>query len=853
MKTLKTFVAACVSLFAAHPSLAQIPIKSTPLEPSFRFENGATFLITSACNDKVLSVQSASVAEGASVIVSADNRAPSQRWVAVTNSDNTISFKALHSNMALHGADVTASVGMPVAQRAVGVAANQRFRVWHTGQGLFRLAALHAPSKALDITSAAAADGTPVQLRDHASGCAQRWRIEKSTNAIMQLPAIDLPIEVLGPAGHIERVQFLLSDVSDATRLWVQCHRCAFRDASTNPRAKASVRINGGAWVNLDDATANVDTQFRQFGGIASALNTVSFSVPIAGLKTGANSAEFRFNTNDNLSSGYRILAMNVQRSDGTALLGAQAFNAVQPSLWPTQSDAMTVAAGKSLWERATSLRESPSSTKILNASCAMCHAEDGRDLKFFNYSNKSIVARSTFHGLTAAEGQQIAAFIRNLPNVPYAENARPWNPPYQPGPGLDAKPQHEWSAGAGLTAVLKDDSEMKPYLFPNGTSQQAIRDVMDINKTLNVREMPIALQFPDWNDWLPEKHPVDVLGADHLTKIVVLNRYSMDGYYEYIESTIRNSTLAEILENEWLGVHMHYFAEHSTDISALPQRDLFPKPDGTSLIDHLLSTLHWGAVKQWELMHTFGLEDKAHLVKGATAEPRSWFTNRRNVFELAPHRVAANSIHYPYQSPLVGVTKSTMWYQLQLTINAGNRAAYGQLWPVDWNYQPGHISDLRNKGGPRQPLRYWASHIKMHQQYHDGRPLATTNFGFRQTLPHRWVPGDSLGDDLPSEWRAAALSGMTNMLVDSVSVYNVADWRDGTASSGNQLEAITFVPELFSVPQLDGKCHERNYASCWYSVVAPLRAAGVDSATLNRYIDWSASIWPAGNWAALR
>jgi hypothetical protein len=39
----------------------------------------------------------------------------------------------------------------------------------------------------------------------------------------------------------------------------------------------------------------------------------------------------------------------------------------------------------------------------------------DGRDLKYFNFSNNSIITRSRFHGLTTLQGEQIAAYIRSL------------------------------------------------------------------------------------------------------------------------------------------------------------------------------------------------------------------------------------------------------------------------------------------------------------------------------------------------------------------------------------------------------------------------------------------------------
>ena len=61
-------------------------------------------------------------------------------------------------------------------------------------------------------------------------------------------------------------------------------------------------------------------------------------------------------------------------------------------------------------------LTESPlAPTKELHAHCTDCHAEDGRDLKYFNYSNLSIIERAKFHGMTAEDGRDIAGYIRGL------------------------------------------------------------------------------------------------------------------------------------------------------------------------------------------------------------------------------------------------------------------------------------------------------------------------------------------------------------------------------------------------------------------------------------------------------
>jgi hypothetical protein len=91
------------------------------------------------------------------------------------------------------------------------------------------------------------------------------------------------------------------------------------------------------------------------------------------------------------------------------------------------------------------------------------CHTEDGRDLKYFNFSNYSIVSRSCFHGLSTRQGEQIASYIRSLP---LPNPGRPWNPPYQPRPGVDARPVSHWAVGAGLAWVLNQDIDALPYLI---------------------------------------------------------------------------------------------------------------------------------------------------------------------------------------------------------------------------------------------------------------------------------------------------------------------------------------------------------------------------------------------------
>src|SRR5262249_36795865 len=188
------------------------------------------------------------------------------------------------------------------------------------------------------------------------------------------------------------------------------------------------------------------------------------------------------------------------------------------PNSWkPPLTDPASLSAGRQLWQNGPLTANSFPNAGPIRAHCADCHARDGRDLKYFSYSNESIVARSRFHGLSELQGRQIASYIRSL-TAP--SPGRPWNPPYQPGPGLDAQPAANWAAGAGIGWVLENDSATLPSLFPPSAAPtmpallpRITRDAFRPDGNLNPREIPIAFQLPDWNHWLPQIHPLDAWG----------------------------------------------------------------------------------------------------------------------------------------------------------------------------------------------------------------------------------------------------------------------------------------------------------------------------------------------------
>ncbi|HXK16465.1 MAG TPA: hypothetical protein VNG33_01575, partial [Polyangiaceae bacterium] len=368
---------------------------------------------------------------------------------------------------------------------------------------------------------------------------------------------------------------------------------------------------------------------------------------------------------------------------------------------------------GQALWSGRDLLIKSPIVPRKIRAACNDCHASNGRDLQYFNYSDNSIIQRSVFHGLTPAQGQDIAAYLRaslyaQLPHVP---QAAPWNPPFQPGAGLDSKPALEWSAGAGLTAVLPDGKAFMQALFgkpvddaPLSVTQADINAVLDATKVLNTRETPVALQYPDWNAWLPPVHPLDIWTPDagQPSGLFEGGYQGKDpqGAYDAIVAWLDKNKNPNGVYGDWSHLTadqrqqiqgmLLQFGSTTTDfgggsrgtrVSADPNKP-FAVELGAQKMQALLANAtaaldtsvcgpvgpctsfskesfieradvglyHWMGVKQWELVESYGLQDQRsfHGTKDANgkwasdSEVRGWPFSWPSVFYLAPHMIYA-------------------------------------------------------------------------------------------------------------------------------------------------------------------------------------------------------------------
>ncbi|WP_394830222.1 hypothetical protein LVJ94_27310 [Pendulispora rubella] len=542
-----------------------------------------------------------------------------------------------------------------------------------------------------------------------------------------------LPIEVLGtgspsaPAIAESNLGIDAANVAKAAKVYFVCSRCGFYGApefeattAAPTKVKASFRLIGGGdaardasvpWVDITDANVELADPERVSGGVNGGFFTTRITVELDAATRARlvalpsyNRIQFRFNGTDGESNGFRILDVRVQ--DGAAAdIGKTTIQRTDPKVEKEagKNASPDAEAGKKLWYGADVLSKSAIVNRKIHASCSSCHAENARDLQYFNYSNNAIVQRSRYHGLTEQQGKQIAAFVRYAQrDVPHVPQASPWAPPYQPAAGLDAKPVVEWAAGGGLDAVLSSASATVNAIFgkpldgsPAAITQADVDRVMNPAATMNAREMPVPLQYPDWNAWLPTTHPSDVWPNENRAE----GSFEAGGQFA---DGARPSPLASYQKlDSWLAAHVNPNGKYG-DWSHLTPNDraalqgllknfgwdmyrfmgggrgnhiyagsglyglqygarnlkAHASPGTTAgapaaftdaaFIERAMSSgMHWVTTKMWELEHKYGLEGNQAWFMGEKDASGAWKGrgesrgspfNTAGAFFLAPH-----------------------------------------------------------------------------------------------------------------------------------------------------------------------------------------------------------------------
>ena len=618
---------------------------------------------------------------------------------------------------------------------------------------------------------------------------------------------VPLPIEVAGADGTTASVTVDVpeSQARQVRSLWMQIHNLSYP-------GMLSVQVNGSAWLDLNNNTATVAEPARSYGGIGGGFATLKLTLPLppGTVAGGANTIRFRFNRSDGLASAFRVLAFNFTTVDGGMVLPETAFSQENPDTWtPPRGNADDIAAGKKLWYDAPLVANNRPGAPPIHAHCADCHAQDGRDLKYFNFSNRSIIARSEFHGLSTLQGEQVASYIRSLA-VPHP--GRPWNPPYQPGPGLDKQPVVNWAAGAGLSWALDSDDASLPFLFAQSEQPRLItEEIFRPDGNLNPREIPISLQLPDWNHWLPSVHPLDAWGAD-------FSRSDLDS----LRAQLASPGLAKLISS---GEIVNAFDKwNKSQRRVMSRRAGDWSPD---LSRKVYSTQVWQLVKAWELAQEFQLEGRGQEFYGPTGEPRTWF----NTIPLAAAPAEAGIPDGPNGmggSALTNEYFDNAWYEVQILLNSGNHRRHGRQ-PVDWVYLIDHFRGMYRESHRPEPVRLLIAAIKAMQssdpkvgpdnQLRGWRPADTVGPGIM--VARDWIP---MFEPLPPDARRAVTEAMLTAWLDKNLKYRTARYfTQGT--TGREYTPPKAIEEISG-------------SKVW-EAAAQFEAAGVSPLTVKRLREW--------------
>lgn len=668
--------------------------------------------------------------------------------------------------------------------------------------------------------------------------------------------AVVMPLELMGASTDQKDVPINIPQGSTAISLRMQANNLSYDN-------KASVQVNDGPWISLTNANTNVEGNGKIYGGIGGAYNTITLSVAITGAVDGANTIHFKFNGTDGISSGFRVLQFNLRDTNSTDLIAASSFSQDDPTQWTAPlTSAADISEGEVLWRTGT-LYESPiNASHTLNAHCMDCHSQDGRDLHRFNYSNNAIITRSMHHGLSQVQGQQIASYIRSLAatlGVP-GDNCRPWNPPYQPGPGLDSLPLADWTCGAGLSAVLENDSDSLSSIFPSGINKTAIVT----SGHINIREIPIAFQLPDWKHWLPRIHPKDAYG-DTFVNSNLNKMYNNEGTGSYNQGSLRANLAAGPSDyvlgkvGDFTDNYYYWGVEWGERFTA--------KGDPTVIADqkNMYSAAQWLVVKNWELAQEFGLESlcpQNWAQRGGMAskiEPRSWCGYWRFVFDVSPHILGFPDTNNMFGSQVHDLYVANQWYYLAVLLNPGSGAHNVHL-PTDWQYAYGLFDNLAEASGRSEPVRKLLYVTKGTQEVDNGVGVVDMNRGwtFRTADPTAVWSGGGTGmwQNVPAATKNAAFNAYLETWLDRTESFPQATWQriDGVGGDGwcgwseYRLCWLNYVPgTLVGInPTIE------NFATWSYNQIPQMRADGIDPTLLNRYATVMNVLYPSGGFLNL-
>jgi hypothetical protein len=291
---------------------------------------------------------------------------------------------------------------------------------------------------------------------------------------------------------------------------------------------------------------------------------------------------------------------------------------------------------------------------------------------------------------------------------------------------------------GAGQAAAASDPPGNAPNL--RELARQIKPDIFRPDGNLNPRQIPIALQLPDWAQWLPRVHPKDAWGP-------AFAQSEFAGLYDgepAAESKGRLGTkppLRTLLTAAQGPDHnirpvVAAFSQWSQARRVFLGRFAKAKTAWSpELANKVYSTQLWQLVKTWEMTQEFDLEGRGHELFGPAADFRTWCNT-------IPAETAPAAALIPDGPAGVGGSALTneyftsAWYELQILLNSGNHQHRDRA-PVDWVYVIGRFNDLYYQTHQPEPARLLVAITKALQS-------TAADFG-PDDLKQGWRPDDNI------------------------------------------------------------------------------------------------------------
>lgn len=658
-----------------------------------------------------------------------------------------------------------------------------------------------------------------------------------------------------------------------------------------------------GPWQNAQPNWSQFPRDLA-YGGLDGGFATTEFATPITGFSPGeTHTLQFEFRPSSGTkSAGYRIVAMKLWKRNSTAAVDqisngkSQTSGAGWQGPFANHNNRAALAEeGRLLWSGQSGLDLKDPQGATITAKCADCHTANGRDLKYFNYSDNSIIARSNLHGLSLAQGQRIAQYIRNLPFA-RAKKGRPWQPPFQPGPNADDD-AYEWAAGQGLENVLTSDAAtMKEVFGHSAPSANKIRSVINnFNGNTNIRTQRLSVQFPDWKMWLPEEHPKDL----PVSLLSLGDKTALTDAYQAMRRRVnsaakvdrlnRQTNVPNFFNNNGVFRALGEFAREVHKVLTPYNGDHARSPnwaENTSSADRermKRAVSAWYAVKLFEVIHEFDLHalDDYQGIPNQHEEVFQWPTREWAVFQNAAHIISGNRVFSWFladtteQAKTRSVYLSSVWYQLQLTLTPGHRKG-GVVNPNDYSYNLQHVHKLGQRSGIFEPVRLLQNYLKAAEQRNNGvnpqQSIGVTFSGWnmRELSPWR-LYSTARGDrrtfnQLGAVMRVRMFEVFLHAVMEKLESFG-NNWgrvaTDQIARSDFELEFADTVPIngvsygkkncYFLDRRTGGGCEDANDAVEIDAAYTLLYLLGEDAEmsanVFNRYRNWCDARWDFSNW----